>query len=335
MKTSLIIPAWNAEKTISDCILSSIEAENSPEEIIIVDDCSEDKTINVILNLKKKHPKIKLLRMDINSGPSAARDYGVHKAKGEILFFTDSDTIFLNNTFSNCLSTILKYNADAVSGIYHPEPINLGKTQLYKALFFHFHFFKHDNPFPYQTFNGQIGAIKKAVYMDVGGYNTDILWGMDYENEEFGRRIIKKHQLFLDPHFQVKHNFPSFKKLTRTYFRRVSTWMLIFMNDLRFESKGPAAMDSGLAAISIPLALFFLLLTLTYSNIFCLPFIFLISIWLNGYFKFYKFIFINKPQFFIYALILNIWFSTVISLGAFWGFLKWIKGERAIIKQVK
>jgi glycosyltransferase involved in cell wall biosynthesis len=335
MKTSLIIPAWNAEKTISDCIISSLEAHNSPEEIIIVDDCSEDKTINVILNLQKKYPKIKLLRMPINSGPSAARDYGVNKAKGELLFFTDSDTIFLKNTFSNCLSTILKYNADAVSGIYHPEPINLGKTQLYKALFFYFHFFKHDEPFPYQTFNGQIGAIKKAVYFDVGGYNTDILWGMDYENEEFGRRIIKKYQLFLDPNFQVKHNFPSFKKLTRTYFMRVSTWMLIFMNDLKFESKGPAAMDSGLAAISIPLSLFFLLLTFAYSNIFCLPFICLISIWLNGYFKFYKFVFINKPHFFIYALILNIWFSTVISLGAFWGFLKWIKGERAIIKQIK
>ena len=116
---------------------------------------------------------------------------------------------------------------------------------------------------------------------------------------------------------------------------RVSTWMLIFMNDLKFESKGPAAMDSGLAAISIPFSLFFLLLTFIYSHIFWLPFIFLISVWLNGYFKFYKFIFINNPQFFIYAIILNIWFSTVISLGAFWGLLKWIKGERAIIKQIK
>ena len=53
MKTSLIIPAWNAEKTILDCILSAIEANDSPEEIIIVDDCSDDKTANLILNFNK------------------------------------------------------------------------------------------------------------------------------------------------------------------------------------------------------------------------------------------------------------------------------------------
>ena len=335
MKTSLIIPAWNAEKTILDCILSAIEAKNSPEEIIIVDDCSDDQTASLILNAQKKYSKIKLLRMKVNSGPSAARDYGVKKASGEIIFFTDSDTVFLNNTFSNCLSTIDNYNADAVSGIYHPEPINAGKTQLYKALFFYFHFIKHDKPFPYQTFNGQIGAIKKKVYLSVGGYNTDILWGMDYENEEFGRRIIKKYLLVLDPHFQVKHNFPGFIKLTKTYFMRVSTWMLIFMNDLKFESKGPAAMDSGLAAVSIPLSLFFLLLTITCNNIFIIMFFLFTSIWLYGYFKFYKFILLNKPNFFIYAFILNIWFSTVISFGAGWGVLKWFKGDRSITKKVE
>ena len=332
MKTSLIIPAWNAEKTILDCILSAIEANDSPEEIIIVDDCSDDKTANLILNFKDKYSKIKLLKMKVNSGPSAARDYGVKEANGEIIFFTDSDTIFLKNTFSNCLSTITNYNADAVSGIYHPEPINSGKTQLYKALFFYFHFIKHDKPFPYQTFNGQIGAIKRKVYLDVGGYNTDILWGMDYENEEFGRRIIRKYLLVLDPHFQVKHNFPDFKKLTRTYFMRVSTWMLIFMKDLKFESKGPAAMDSGLAAVSIPLSLSFLLLTIAYHNIFFILFIIFTSIWLYGYYKFYKFIFVNKTKFFFYALILNIWFSTVISFGACWGVVKWLKGKRAITK---
>ena len=77
MKTSLVIPAWNAEKTILDCILSAIQADDSPEEIIIVDDCSNDKTANLILNFKDKYSKIKLLKMKVNSGPSAARDYGV------------------------------------------------------------------------------------------------------------------------------------------------------------------------------------------------------------------------------------------------------------------
>lgn len=334
MKTTLIIPAWNAENTIKECILSSIEAFNSPDEILIVDDCSTDKTPNLVLELSKTFKKIRLLKMKVNSGPSAARDFGVKQASGEIIFFTDSDTIFLSNTFKNCLSTFSDYGADAVSGIYHPNPINSGKTQLYKALFFHFHFFKYKNPFPYQTFNGQIGAIRKTVYTDVGGYNTDILWGMDYENEEFGRRIIKDHLLVLDPNFQVKHNFPNFGKLTKTYFLRVSTWMLIFMKDLKFESKGPAAMDSGMAAISVPLSIICLFLSFTITNVFLVFFIFFIGIWLYGYFKFFKFILYTQPTFFIFSILLNIWFSSVISLGASWGVLNWIFGKRAVIKEL-
>ncbi len=333
MKTSLIIPAWNCANTIEDCIVSAIQAHKSPDEILIIDDCSDDNTFEVVSEIIKKYNNIKLFKMKVNSGPSAARDYGVKKSEGDIIFFTDSDTVFLVNTFSNCLSTIDKYKADAVSGIYYPEPINFGKTQLYKAQFFYFHFIKYDKPFPYQTFNGQIGAIKKQVYIDIGGYNTDILWGMDYENEEFGRRIIKKYLLFLDPNFQVKHNFPDFNKLTCTYFMRVSTWMLIFMNDLKFETKGPANMDSGLAAISIPLAIVSLFMALLFNSMFLIFFIIFIVIWLNGYFQFYKFILKTRPKFFIYSILLNIWFSSVISFGAFWGIIKWLLGKRAIIKK--
>ena len=200
MKTSLIIPAWNAENSIKDCVLSALLADQSPDEIIVIDDCSEDRTADVVLDISKKNNVVKLFKMKVNSGPSAARDYGVKKSLGDIIFFTDSDTVFLKNTFTSCLSTIEKYKADAVSGIYYSEPINSGNTQLYKALFFYFHFIKYNEPFPYQTFNGQIGAIKKHVYLNIGGYNTDILWGMDYENEELGRRIIKQYTLYLDPH---------------------------------------------------------------------------------------------------------------------------------------
>ena len=335
MKTTLIIPAWNAENTITECVLSAIQADKSPDEIIVVDDFSSDQTSNMILDLSKTFNNVKLFKMQVNSGPAAARDFGVKKAQGELIFFTDSDTIFLKNTFQNCLLTIENYNADAVSGIYHPEPINKGITQLYKALFFYYHFIKHNNPFPYQTFNGQIGAIKKRVYIDVGGYNTDILWGMDYENEEFGRRIIKKYLLVLDPNFQVKHNFPNFYKLTRTYFMRVSTWMLIFMNDLKFESKGPAAAGSGMAAISIPFSLLFLILSLFYNSFFLIFFLIFISIWFYGYFQFYKFILKTRPKFIIFTFLLNIWFSTVISFGAAWGVMKWMFGKRAVIKEIK
>ena len=62
-KVSLIIPAWNAAKTIKDCILSAIKAKNSPCEIVVVDDCSTDKTVEVIKDLMKLYPVIKLIEL--------------------------------------------------------------------------------------------------------------------------------------------------------------------------------------------------------------------------------------------------------------------------------
>ena len=328
LKISLIIPAWNAELTIEDCLLSAVKAKLSPNEIIVVDDLSSDKTVDIVNKLAKTNSSIKLIKLDKNGGPAAARDCGAKIASGEIIFFTDSDTVILENTFVNCIKTMTEYKADAVSGIYHPEPINKGIAELYKALFFYYQFARHKKPFVYETFNGQISAIKKTVYMNTGGYNTNILWGMDNENEEFGRRIIKNNKLLLDPFFQVKHNFPGFRKLTKTYFYRVSTWMFIFMEDLKFESGGPAALDSGLAAVSVPLFLFFILLSLTFSKFFLIfLFIFMLT-WLFGYINFLTFVYKSKTSFLFTAIILNIWFSTVISFGALWGVLKWVHGHR-------
>lgn len=328
IKTSLIIPAWNAENTIEDCLLSALKAKSSPTEIIVIDDVSTDDTVKIVNKLIKKYSKIKLLKLDKNIGPAGARDYGAKVASGDIFFFTDSDTLILDCTFTNCLHTMKEYKADAVSGIYHPEPINKGIAQLYKALFFYYQFARHNKPFTYETFNGQIAAIKKEVYEDTGGYNKEILWGMDNENEEFGRRIIKNNVLLLDPTFQVKHNFPGLRKLTKTYFYRVSTWMFVFMEDLKFESGGPAARDSGLAAVSVPLFILFFLLSIFFTKIFIVCFLIFLLVWLFGYIKFFTFVYKTNASFLLSAILLNIWFSTVISFGAFWGVLKWINGYR-------
>ena len=330
IKSSLIIPVWNAENTIYDCVLSAIKANKSPQEIIIVNDNSNDNTLKIVNEILKVHSKVKIFSLSKNIGPAAARDFGVKKSNGKILFFTDSDTILLKNTFVNALKTIEKYNADAVSGIYHPEPINLGHAELYKAIFFYFQFSKYKKPFEYETFNGQIAAIKRSVYLNVGGYNSKIKWGMDNENEELGRRIIKNYTLFLDPNFQVKHNFPDFLKLTKTYFYRVSSWMLIFMEDFKFESGGPAAIDSGLAALSVPLFLLFLGMSIFISKIFLMLFLNFLILWFYGYKNFFWYVCKNKPKFIIHSLILNLWFSSIISFGAFWGLLRWFFGHRVV-----
>lgn len=87
---SVIIPCYNAELHIKDC-LESLLSQNFKRnfEIIIIDDASKDKTVEIIKTFK--FPNIKFYFLKENSGPAAARNLGLIKAKGEYVLFLDVD----------------------------------------------------------------------------------------------------------------------------------------------------------------------------------------------------------------------------------------------------
>ena len=59
---------------------------------------------------------------------------------------------------------------------------------------------------------------------------------MDYENEEFGRRIIKKNTIILDPSLTVMHEFPDFFNMLRLYYVRAIPYVGVILNDKKFEN---------------------------------------------------------------------------------------------------
>lgn len=85
---SIIIPAFNAENTIADCLDSLLDQTIDREryEIILVDDGSTDETPNIA----KRYSEVRLLTQD-NQGPASARNKGARHAKGDIILFTDAD----------------------------------------------------------------------------------------------------------------------------------------------------------------------------------------------------------------------------------------------------
>ena len=93
MLCSFIIPAYNASKTIVRCLDSiyKLSLSESDFEVICIDDCSSDNTINVINEYAKSHSNITLLRQTENHRQGAARNRGVDIAKGKYIIFVDSD----------------------------------------------------------------------------------------------------------------------------------------------------------------------------------------------------------------------------------------------------
>jgi len=98
---SVIIPTWNRKKDLISCLNSIMEQDYRPIEIIVIDNNSSDGTAKLI---KEKFPTIKLILNNRNLGASMAKNQGALLARGEYVWFLDSDTEILNKT---CLSTML------------------------------------------------------------------------------------------------------------------------------------------------------------------------------------------------------------------------------------
>lgn len=90
IKVSIVMPAFNAAKSISESIESVLAQTHQNFELIVVDDCSCDNTIDVV-NSFNYDDRLKLLSTDINSGPSIARNVGISFASGAYIAFLDAD----------------------------------------------------------------------------------------------------------------------------------------------------------------------------------------------------------------------------------------------------
>ncbi len=88
---SVIIPAYNAEKTIRQCVMSALRQTRKPAEIIIYDDCSTDGTRDVLKELTDFDPVVKVLFGEQNVGAGVARTQLLQAAQGDFVAFLDSD----------------------------------------------------------------------------------------------------------------------------------------------------------------------------------------------------------------------------------------------------
>ena len=93
MKVSVIIPAYNEEAVIGDCLLSSGKQTFKDLEVVIVDDGSSDKTLSILSEFKIRNLEFRILKQD-HKGAGVARNLGAKEAKGEILVFVDADMVF-------------------------------------------------------------------------------------------------------------------------------------------------------------------------------------------------------------------------------------------------
>ena len=113
-KISVIIPVYNEEKYIKACLDSLINQNEKPDEIIIVDNNCNDKTIDIIKKYKEKLP-IKIIK-EKKQGMIFARNRGFNEAEGNILARCDADSILPPNWVKKIKKNFLKNKIDGLTG---------------------------------------------------------------------------------------------------------------------------------------------------------------------------------------------------------------------------
>lgn len=94
-QVSVIIPAFNASKTILTCISSVLTQNQLPREILVVDDASKDGTADLVETIRNTPIEIRCIRIPTNSGsPATPRNIGMENAKCEVIAFLDADDIW-------------------------------------------------------------------------------------------------------------------------------------------------------------------------------------------------------------------------------------------------
>lgn len=127
-KVSVIIPVYNGEKFIKNALRSVLRQTFKDYEVIVVDDASTDKTSEIVKELQKSNTKIKLIRLEKNSGgPSIPTNTGIKNSKGELIAILEVDDFYLPNFLEKRVEKLERENLDWVIGsafyFYFPQKI--------------------------------------------------------------------------------------------------------------------------------------------------------------------------------------------------------------------
>jgi glycosyltransferase involved in cell wall biosynthesis len=283
---SVIIPVYNAREDLTKCLDALRKTTYPSYNLIVVDDGSTDGSHEIAHKAGAQ-----VLQMDRRSGPAAARNFGAHHAKGDILLFVDADVLVQPDTLDRVVEDFTNHpEIAAVFGSYDNSPYQRNFLSQYKNLLHHF-VHQISNP-DAVTFWAGCGAIRKEIFDQAGGFDAARYAVPSIEDIELGYRLKKgNHKILLDKNLQVTHlKRWTWGSLIRTdVFCRAIPWSRLMLQtrcpvtDLNLQSSQKISTALvALALLAVLLAFFRL------EFLYCIP-VFLFSIlFLN--FRFFRFL---------------------------------------------
>mgnify|MGYP005848903725 CR=1 FL=1 len=159
-KVTLAMPVYNVEKYVERALLSALNQTFDSIEFLIVDDKGTDRSMEIVNEIVSTHPRgkdVRIIDHVVNQGTGATKNSAIREAKGEYLFFMDSDDEITDDCIQTLYETILKENVDCVVGNYcipqHAPVHNMKNVLLKSNADILKYVFKEQHPFFIYTWN--------------------------------------------------------------------------------------------------------------------------------------------------------------------------------------
>ncbi|TMV07026.1 glycosyltransferase family 2 protein [Ruegeria sediminis] len=201
LSISVVMPAYKAEHLLPRVLppLIGMLQSGKVQEVLVVDDQSPDETASLA-----KQMGATVLTTPVNGGPGAARNLAAEHAKGDVLWFVDSDVIAWPDGPDHIRMAMAEENVAAVFGSYDDAPDGQTWFSRYKNLLHRYHHQRARREA--RTFWAGCGAIRRDVFLEVGGFDVKTYKVPSIEDIELGYRIAETgRRILVEPQLQGKH----------------------------------------------------------------------------------------------------------------------------------
>ncbi len=199
-RISVIMPVYNAERLLGECLAALRAGDHAAYEILVVDDSSTDRSREIAAAAG-----CRVVPSGGRLGPAGARNRGVAEATGDVLLFVDSDVIVRRDTLSRLAAAFAEDpTLDGVIAVQAPAMRFRNICSRYKNLWMYYTYVRRageDVPLFYTT----AAAIRRQAFLDSGGFDLNYR-DPNVEDTDFGQTLARQgYRIQVLPELEVEH----------------------------------------------------------------------------------------------------------------------------------
>jgi GT2 family glycosyltransferase len=232
-RISVVMPVYNAESTLAECLTRLCSSSFPDFEVVLVDDGSTDQTRVIAANFP-----VRVVPSPGRVGPAAARNVGAQAARGDILFFIDSDVMVRPDSVGRVAERLVGENVDGVVGVQAASMRYRDVVSQYKNIWMRWTYLRKTGDVP--LFYTTAAAIRRDAFLRAGGF--DVAYATpNVEDTAFGQKLARLGiRVRVAPELEVEHvKRYSLGALLRTDFMRA-----VSLTRLKLRERGEIAQNN-------------------------------------------------------------------------------------------